>query len=75
MNATIYSQEAIFHLSRLGLLVSGITGKRYKLGTQQNQENLIEFCRGSTHPAVRMQLDAFLKTSGEQSTAKTRIAA
>lgn len=40
MNAIIYSQEAIFHLSRLGLLVSGGTGKRYKLGSLLQQKSL-----------------------------------
>lgn len=68
MNSTIYSQASIFHLSRLALLVAGVTGKRFKLKSPGGQQRLIQFCRESNDPSICKQFNAFLVTNGDLST-------
>jgi len=55
MKPHIYSQASIFHLSRLALLVAGITGKRLKLNNLDDQKSLILYCQESTDPSIYKQ--------------------
>jgi hypothetical protein len=65
MKAPIYSQASIFHLSRLGLLVAGLTGKRFKLKKPEDQRSLILYCEGSRDPSIRKQFEAFKEANSD----------
>ena len=56
----IFSQESIFHLYRLGLVVNGKTGKKYKLSSEADINALIHYCDHSKDRAVKNQFEAFI---------------
>ena len=56
----IFSQNSIFHLYRLGLVVSGETGKKYRLSNSKEMESLIRYCKSSTNNVVCRHYDTFL---------------
>ena len=56
----VFSQNSIFHLYRLGLVVSGLTQKKYRLSDDKEMQSLIRYCNRSNHTAVCRQYDAFL---------------
>ena len=56
----IFSQNSIFHLYRLGLVVSGKTGKKYQLSDEQEMASLIRYCNRSDNSAICRQYDTFL---------------
>ncbi|MEE8058244.1 MAG: hypothetical protein V3T17_10475 [Pseudomonadales bacterium] len=60
MNKVVYSQESIFHLYRLGLVVAGKTGKRYHLQIEDELNSLILDSDQSTDPSIGIQFDAFV---------------
>lgn len=56
----IYSQASIFHLYRLGLVVMGKTGEKYRLSDERDMNALIRYCDQSRDPSISRQFDAFL---------------
>ena len=56
----VFSQNSIFHLYRLGLVVTGLTHKKYRLSDDKEMQSLIRYCNRSNHTAVSRQYDAFL---------------
>ncbi len=56
----VFSQASIFHLYRLGLVVTGITGKKYRLSSDDEMRSLICYCNRSDDTSVCRQYDAFL---------------
>lgn len=58
--AIIYSQASIFHLYRLGLVVMGKTGKKYRLSDEPDMNALIRYCDRSEDLGINRQFDAFL---------------
>ena len=56
----IFSQNSIFHLYRLGLVVTGITKKKYRLRNDEEMKSLIRYCNRSDNTSVCRQYDAFL---------------
>lgn len=58
----IFSQNSIFHLYRLGLVVSGKTGKKYRLSSEKEIRSLIRYCNRSDNSDICRQYDAFLHT-------------
>ena len=62
MKPIIFSQASIFHLYRLGHVVTGITGKRYHLENPSEMHTLIRLCDRSKNKTIATQFDAFLST-------------
>jgi hypothetical protein len=58
----IFSQSSIFHLYRLGLVVTGKTGKKYRLSNEDEMKSLIRYCNKSDDTSICRQYDAFLYT-------------
>ena len=58
----VFSQASIFHLYRLGLVVAGKTGKKYRLSDEDEMRSLIRYCNRSTNTTICRQYDAFLYT-------------
>ena len=58
----IFSQNSIFHLYRLGLVVSGKMGKKYRLSNDEEMKSLIRYCTRSNDTAICRQYDAFLSS-------------
>ncbi|MCP3908608.1 MAG: hypothetical protein GY712_11395 [Oceanicoccus sp.] len=56
----IFSQNSIFHLYRLGLVVTGITKKKYRLRNGEEMKSLIRYCNRSDNTSICRQYDAFL---------------
>ena len=56
----IYSQASIFHLYRLGLVVMGKTGKKYRLSDEREMDALIRYCDRSKDTSIHRQFSAFL---------------
>ena len=56
----VFSQNSIFHLYRLGLVVSNKTGKKYHLSNEQEMISLIRYCNRSENTAICRQYDTFL---------------
>ena len=56
----IYSQASIFHLYRLGLVVLGKTGEKYRLSDERDMNALIRYCDQSRDPGIVRQFGAFL---------------
>lgn len=56
----IYSQASIFHLYRLGLVVMGKTGEKYRLSDEAEMNALIRYCDHTRDPSISRQFDAFL---------------
>ena len=63
MKKIIFSQASIFHLYRLGLLVGGKTGVRYRLVNQEEMNRLIRYCDRTSDQTVRRQYEAFLASA------------
>lgn len=58
----LFSQASIFHLYRLGLVVSGKTGHKYSLSDETQRLDLIRYCDASHDQSIQRQLNAFLST-------------
>ena len=58
----IFSQASIFHLYRLGTMVSGKTGTRYTLSIEKERLDLIRFCDASTDSSIQRQMGAFVES-------------
>lgn len=58
----VFSQTSIFHLYRLGLVVTGVTAKKYRLSEEKEMIALIRYCNRSNNTSVCRQYDAFLYT-------------
>lgn len=56
----VFSQASIFHLYRLGLIVTGKTGKKFRLSDSEQMYSLIRFCDRSQDPSINRQFDAFI---------------
>lgn len=56
----IYTQESIFHLYRLGLVVFGRTGVKYRLSKESDMNALIRYCDQCDDPTISLQFSAFL---------------
>ena len=56
----IFSQNSIFHLYRLSVIVSSKTGKKYRLSNVEEMNSLIRYCNRSDNTAVARQYDTFL---------------
>ncbi len=56
----VFSQNSIFHLYRLGLAVTSLTHKKYRLSNEEEMKSLIRYCNRSNHTAVCRQYDTFL---------------
>lgn len=65
MKPIIFSQASIFHLYRLGHVVTGITGKRYHLEKVDEMYSLIRYCDRSDNKSISTQFSAFLSTVDE----------
>lgn len=62
----IYTQESIFHLYRLGLVVFGRTGIKYRLSNERDMNALIRYCDHSDDPTINLQFSAFLDSLENQ---------
>lgn len=62
MDKVVFTQESIFHLYRLGLIVFSKTGKRYHLQDPVEMNSLIRFADSSNNPVIRRQFEAFLSS-------------
>ncbi|MEE8058103.1 MAG: hypothetical protein V3T17_09730 [Pseudomonadales bacterium] len=58
----VFSQVSIFNLYRLGLIVTGKTGKKYRLSNEKEMRSLICYCNRSEDTSICRQYDAFLYT-------------
>ena len=56
----VFSQNSIFHLYRLGLVVTSKTGKKYRLSDEEEMKSLIRYCNRSDNTTVCNQYDNFL---------------
>ncbi|MCR8923933.1 hypothetical protein NO559_14210 [Dasania sp. GY-MA-18] len=56
----IFTQASIFHLYRLGLVVMGKTGEKYRLSDEGDMNALIRYCDQTRDPSISRQFDAFL---------------
>ena len=56
----VFSQNSIFHLYRLSVIVSSKTGKKYRLSDVQELNSLIRYCNRSDNTAIARQYDTFL---------------
>ena len=56
----VFSQNSMFHLYRLGLIITGKTGKKYHLSNDEEMKSLIRYCNKSDNTTVCRQYDAFL---------------
>lgn len=56
----VLSQDSLFHLSRLGVVVFGKTRRKYKLSVQQDMLSLIRYCDESQDVTINRQYDAFI---------------
>ncbi|MFA7554188.1 MAG: hypothetical protein WCY88_08055 [Spongiibacteraceae bacterium] len=56
----VFSQNSIFHLYRLGLVVTAITGEKYRLSHEASMKALIRYCNRSHDTDVCRQYDSFL---------------
>lgn len=56
----IFSQASIFHLYRLGLVVMGKTGKKYRLSEDADMYALIRYCDRCDDESIHRQFHAFL---------------
>lgn len=60
MNQIVFTQESIFHLYRLGHVVFGKSGARFRLAVKEDMHALIRYCDRSRDPGITRQFDAFL---------------
>ena len=58
----VFSQASIFHLYRLGLVVSGKTGKKYSLSNEAEMLALIKRADTSSDLSINRQFNAFIST-------------
>ena len=65
MKPIIFTQASIFHLYRLGHIVTGVTGKRYRLESIDDMNSLIRYCDRSDNKSIAKQFAAFLSTVDE----------
>lgn len=56
----VFSQNSIFHLYRLSVIVAAKTGKKYRLSDLQELKSLIRYCNRSENTAIARQYDTFL---------------
>ena len=56
----VFSQNSIFHLYRLSVIVSTKTGKKYRLSDEEEMHSLIRYCNRSENTAICRQYDVFL---------------
>ena len=56
----VFSQNSIFHLYRLSVIVATRTGKKYRLSDEQELNSLIRYCNRSDNTAIARQYDTFL---------------
>ena len=56
----VFSQNSIFHLYRLSVIVATKTGKKYRLSDEQELNSLIRYCNRSDNTAIARQYDTFL---------------
>ncbi len=56
----VFSQNSIFHLYRLSVIVSHKTGKKYRLSDEEEMNSLIRYCNRSENTAICRQYDIFL---------------
>ncbi len=56
----IFSQNSIFHLHRLSVLVAAKTGNKYRLSNLEELNALIRFCNHSENTSIARQYDTFL---------------
>ena len=62
----VFSQSSIFHLYRLGLIVSGKQGKKFCLSNEHEMLELIRVADGSNDRTIMQQFDAFLSTIDDE---------
>ncbi|WP_101757035.1 hypothetical protein [Oceanicoccus sp. KOV_DT_Chl] len=56
----VFSQNSIFHLYRLSVIVASKTGKKYRLSNEQELNSLIRYCNRSESTDIARQYDTFL---------------
>lgn len=56
----VFSQNSIFHLYRLSVIVAAKTGKKYRLSSVQELNSLIRYCNRSDNTHIARQYDTFL---------------
>lgn len=56
----VFSQNSIFHLYRLSVIVATKIGKKYRLSNVQELNSLIRYCNRSDNTAIARQYDIFL---------------
>lgn len=56
----IFSQNSIFHLYRLSVIVSHKTEKKYRLSNEEELHSLIRYCNRSENTTICRQYDTFL---------------
>ncbi len=56
----VFSQNSIFHLYRLSVIVAHKTGKKYRLSDLEELNSLIRYCNRSDNTAIARQYDTFL---------------
>ena len=66
----IFSQNSIFHLYRLSVIVSAKTGKKYRLSNVEELNSLIRYCNRSDETAIARQYDTFLHSLDQQTLAE-----
>ena len=66
MKQIVFSQESIFQLYRLGHVVFGKSGARFRLAIKEDMDALIRYCDRSRDTAITRQFDAFLDSVSEE---------
>ena len=66
MNQIVFSQESIFHLYRLGHVVFGKSGARFRLAIKEDMNALIRYCDRSRDSGITRQFDAFLDSVSDE---------
>ena len=60
MSDVVYSEESIFHLSRLSSVVAGKMGRRFHLQDEEDLNSLIKISDSSRDPRIAQRLQAFV---------------
>ncbi len=66
MNEIVFAQESIFHLYRLGHVVFGKSGARFRLAIKEDMNALIRYCDRSRDSSISRQFDAFLDSVSDE---------